>query len=128
MRTFAAEAARLGARKAIAERLVEGRALPGFGHLLYPDGDPRALALLAPSIRRRAAPNCAKRFWRSPACAPNVDFALMAPARPCDLPPDAPFALFAVARCAGWIAHAIEQVQTGTSSARAPATSARRSV
>ena len=28
------------------------------------------------------------------------------------LPPDAPFALFAVARCAGWIAHAMEQGQT----------------
>ena len=28
------------------------------------------------------------------------------------LPQDAPFALFAVARCAGWIAHAIEQGQT----------------
>ncbi len=28
-------------------------------------------------------------------------------------PADAPFALFATARCAGWIAHAIEQVQGG---------------
>jgi citrate synthase len=26
---------------------------------------------------------------------------------------DAPFALFAVARTAGWLAHAVEQVQTG---------------
>jgi len=29
------------------------------------------------------------------------------------LPDDAPFMLFAVARCAGWIAHALEQMQTG---------------
>jgi citrate synthase len=29
------------------------------------------------------------------------------------LPVDAPFALFAVARTAGWLAHAVEQVQTG---------------
>ena len=29
------------------------------------------------------------------------------------LPDDAPFALFATARCAGWIAHAIEQGQSG---------------
>jgi citrate synthase len=29
------------------------------------------------------------------------------------LPEDAPFALFAVARCAGWTAHALEQISTG---------------
>ena len=46
VRTFAAEAAQLGPRQAIANRLVEDRALPGFGHPLYPDGDPRAAALL----------------------------------------------------------------------------------
>ena len=34
-------------------------------------------------------------------------------ARALRLPDDAPFALFAVARCAGWIAHAIEQGQGG---------------
>ena len=42
-----------------------------------------------------------------------MDFALVALAERLALPQDAPFALFAVARCAGWIAHAIEQVQTG---------------
>jgi citrate synthase len=30
------------------------------------------------------------------------------------LPDEAPFALFAVARCAGWIAHALEQGQADT--------------
>ena len=46
--------------------------------------------------------------------APNVDFALMAACEALNLPRDAPFALFAVARCAGWIAHAIEQGQADT--------------
>jgi citrate synthase len=45
---------------------------------------------------------------------PNVDFALIAACETLKLPPDAPFALFAVARCAGWIAHAIEQGQADT--------------
>ena len=44
---------------------------------------------------------------------PNVDFALVALSERLKLTADAPFALFAVARCAGWIAHAIEQVQGG---------------
>jgi citrate synthase len=44
----------------------------------------------------------------------NVDFALMALARALDLPPDAPFALFAVARSAGWSAHAMEQIARGS--------------
>ena len=44
--------------------------------------------------------------------APNIDFALMAACEAMRLPADAPFGLFAVARCAGWIAHAIEQGQS----------------
>ena len=44
--------------------------------------------------------------------APNIDFALMAGCEAMGLPADAPFGLFATARCAGWIAHAIEQGQS----------------
>lgn len=113
VRTFAAEAAQLGPRAAIAARLAEDRALPGFGHPLYPDSDPRAVALLD---RFQAGPELAA-LWDAveafTGLAPNVDFALVALTDALKLPPDAPFALFAVARCAGWIAHAIEQVQAG---------------
>jgi citrate synthase len=34
--------------------------------------------------------------------------------RSLDLPSEAPFILFAVARCAGWLAHALEQVESGS--------------
>src|SRR5205814_6951514 len=44
VRAFAAEAAQLGPRQAIAARLQHDRVLPGFGHALYVDGDPRAAA------------------------------------------------------------------------------------
>ena len=43
----------------------------------------------------------------------NVDFGLAALRGALDLPEEAPFALFATARTAGWLAHAIEQVETG---------------
>jgi citrate synthase len=112
VRKFAQEALEAGPRAAIASRLTDDRALPGFGHNLYPDGDPRAAALLArftppPELVRlqAAAVEVAGQ-------APNIDFALMAAAEALKLPRDAPYALFAVARCAGWIAHAIEQGQT----------------
>lgn len=109
---FAAEAAQLGAREAIAGRLTDDRALPGFGHNLYPDGDPRAAALLD---RFALPPELAKLQAAVKAVTgldPNIDFALIAACEALRLPPDAPFALFSVARCAGWIAHAIEQGQT----------------
>lgn len=114
VRSFATEATQGGIRPVIAARLGEDRALPGFGHPLYPDHDPRAAALLdrfhlTPEMQAlRAAVEAVTGL------PPNIDFALVAMSEALSLPKDAPFALFAVARCAGWIAHAIEQGQTGT--------------
>ena len=113
VRTFAAEAAQLGPRAAIANRLIEDRALPGFGHMLYAEDDPRAAALLdrfTPPAELQALREAVQAVA---GLAPNVDFALMAASEALRLPADAPFALFSVARCAGWIAHAIEQGQSG---------------
>jgi citrate synthase len=113
IQAFAAEAAQTSPREALALRLAEDRALPGFGHQLYPDRDPRAEALLErfepiPELARLRAAVVAVTGLE-----PNVDFALVAICETLKLPREAPFALFAVARCAGWIAHAIEQNQTG---------------
>ena len=44
---------------------------------------------------------------------PNLDFALLAMSERCRLPHDAAFSLFALGRCIGWLAHAIEQAATG---------------
>ena len=107
------DAGKRGVRAVISARLAEDRALPGFGHQLYPSGDPRAAAVLdrfevpAP-LARLAADVEAFSGLR-----PNIDFALVALSDHLHLPTDAPFALFATARCAGWIAHAIEQGQSG---------------
>ncbi len=112
VKAFAAEAAQLGPREAIARRLQDDRALPGFGHPLYPDGDPRAAALLnrfQPPAELARLSDAAHAVAGLP---PNIDFVLVAACEALRLPADAPFAMFAVARCAGWIAHAIEQGQS----------------
>ncbi|WP_353939175.1 citrate/2-methylcitrate synthase [uncultured Agrobacterium sp.] len=44
---------------------------------------------------------------------PNIDFALAALAATFDLPDDAPLVIFALARTVGWLAHALEQVESG---------------
>lgn len=112
VRTFASEAASLGPARAIENRLTEDRALPGFGHPLYPDGDPRAAALLARFTMPAGLARLAEAVQRTTGLTPNIDFALVAACESLKLGEDAPFALFAVARCAGWIAHAIEQGQS----------------
>jgi citrate synthase len=93
--------------------LAEDRTLPGFGHPLYPEGDPRAAALLARTTVPRDLRRLAQEAEEITGLRPNVDFALLAMAQTLDLPEEAPFMLFAVGRCAGWIAHAIEQERTG---------------
>jgi citrate synthase len=91
----------------------EGRFVPGFGHRLYRDGDIRAAALLD---RFRLPP--AYEAFREAAEdltgeAPNTDFALAALCSAYDLPPTAPLQIFALARSVGWLAHMLEQAETG---------------
>src|SRR5262249_10508692 len=46
IRSLMDEVARTDAHMVIAGHLASGVAIPGFGHPLYPEGDPRATALL----------------------------------------------------------------------------------
>jgi citrate synthase len=104
---------RLGPREAVAALRARAQSLPGTGHQLYPDGDPRAqtiLAMLGPTPRLREA---IAILEAETGHKPNLDLALAALSRQLLLPADAPFALFATGRMAGWLAHAIEQVGSG---------------
>ncbi len=100
---------------AIANRLRRGERLPGFGHPLYPRGDPRAVLLL--EMAEASGNSKQWRLARQLAAAgaellqtrPNLDFGLVAVARAYRLPDHAPLVLFALGRTVGWIAHAIEQ-------------------
>ena len=110
---FVGEAGRIGAEPAVRARLAQGLPIPGFGHPLYPGGDPRARAVLAgfePPADFEAVREAAERLTGE---AANVDFALTALAERLGLPVDAAFLMFATARSAGWLAHALEQLQTG---------------
>ncbi|ALM84303.1 citrate/2-methylcitrate synthase [Bordetella sp. N] len=107
-----AEAARQsGAEAAVRACLSQGRPVPGFGHPLYPDGDPRAAALLATAKPPLHYRRLADYVEQSVGEIASVDYALAAGCARHGLPPDAPFVLFALGRCVGWLAHALEQAE-----------------
>ena len=109
------------ATHAINARLQRGETLPGFGHLLYPDGDPRGAALLAQLAQ--TLPNDNPVLKRVQAIVstvatltgdrPTIDFALVTLADTLGLPQDAALALFAIGRTAGWVGHVLEQYASG---------------
>jgi citrate synthase len=106
-------ARRVGADAAVRGWLQRGEPLPAFGHPLYPQGDPRAVALMRHcklSAMVQAVRIAAEDLTGEP---PNVDFALAALADAYSLPRQAPFVMFALSRSVGWIAHALEQTATG---------------
>lgn len=107
-------------RKSLSERMRRGEGIEGFGHPLYPDGDPRAELLL--TVLGEHSPKSKElAFARAFAEAghsllgerPTIDFALVALTRTLALPGDAALAIFAIGRAIGWIAHAIEQYAGG---------------
>lgn len=104
----------------VAARWERGDDLPGFGHALYPQGDPRAAELLAMLRRRHAETQELDDLDALVAHAeevsglrPNLDFALAAVCRLDALPIASALVLFAAARMAGWLAHALEQQEQG---------------
>ena len=105
------DADRSGADGALERVLAEQGEVPGFGHPLYAEGDPRAVELLrlAPSPDHddhivKLQQTCEVRLNLKP----NLDFGLAAFASRLELPPGAGAAIFALGRSIGWIAHAFE--------------------
>jgi citrate synthase len=110
-----------GPTAAVADRLRRGMRIPGFGHFLYRDGDPRADAGM--QLVRRLVHDAATRdrvrivdqvhaavTARTPAAA-NVDFSLGALTFVAGMAADAGEAIFTIGRTAGWLAHAIEEYE-----------------
>lgn len=101
---------------ALKARLKRGDQIPGFGHPLYPEGDPRGRALLA--LAQEARPNStavhlahtiAQTTHDLVGLLPTLDFGLVTLSLALQLPPGSPLALFAIGRTTGWIGHALEQ-------------------
>lgn len=101
---------RLGEDRVVTHYLSSGLALPGFGHHLYPDGDPRASALLGQFEPPRVIADFIESVTRLTGLPPNIDVALAALGAHLRLPADAVFALFATARSVGLLAHSLEQL------------------
>ncbi len=104
----------------VGSRWKRGKELPGFGHALYPAGDPRATELLALLRQARAGSPALEVADAVLAAAqahgghrPNVDFALAAICQVHGLPAEPALAMFATGRLAGWLAHALEQQAQG---------------
>lgn len=100
--------------RAVASRLARGEDLPGFGHPLYPDGDPRTPPLLELARRfggrrLRGIDRLIDAVERATDQRPNLDLGLLALCRAADWPAEIGSALFALGRSAGWVAHALEQ-------------------
>ena len=114
---------------ALATQLRSGSGVPGFGHVVYTERDPRAEELLRllrdpdhganPAVVAAAAvviEEVGDRFDTFP----NSDFALAAFTCAYDLAPDTPEMLFAFARIAGWTAHALEEYEESPLRFRVP--------
>ncbi len=116
------------ARPWLEAALARGDRLMGFGHRIYRVRDPRADALKAATLRLGAMAGGRLALAEAVEAAALAVLKERKPSRPLDVnvefytallleavgfPPDAFTCVFAMARMAGWIAHAREQALTG---------------
>ncbi len=108
--------------RVVHERARRGEPVPGFGHFIYrkTGGDPRAKALLeiawelaadSEEVDRVTALVTAMEAAERP--QPNVDAAAVGLRAALGLPAGAVAGIFSVGRSAGWVAHILEQYESG---------------
>jgi citrate synthase len=109
------------AARVVGDLLRRGERIPGFGHFVYRGSDPRAVLLMdfvrqaaAGSQRLAVADAVIAEARRRSLPEPNIDFALAALASVAGMIPGGGEAVFAIARTAGWVAHALEEYERGT--------------
>ena len=108
----------------IEQKLASGGRLMGFGHRVFRHGDPRAAALkraleqlgpeagrlaFAAEVERRVADVFARLKPGRATLKPNVEINAALLLDAVGIPRAAFTPVFAAARCAGWLAHAMEQ-------------------
>jgi citrate synthase len=108
------------AERVVHERGRRGESIDGFGHPIYPTGDPRAHVLLelATSLggdrpRVQTCIELVEVVKRGEGGGPTLEMGLVALAEALDLPSGSASGIFAVGRCAGWVAHVLEHYEAG---------------
>ena len=102
----------------VRERVAQGERFAGFGHPIYKYGDARAVSLLekltAAGADERLTIEVPRRIAEAIGVAVNIDYALAVMRRTLGMPKASETAFFAISRTAGWIAHASEQLASGS--------------
>jgi citrate synthase len=104
---------------ALMRRLDRGEGLPGFNHMSYPGGDPRARMLLAECAKIAGTKasdlteKLAPAVERLTGWKPSIDFALVSLRRALGAPADAALCLQMAGRGIGVLAHILEQRRSG---------------
>jgi citrate synthase len=100
----------------VARSLRERGVVAGFGHFLYPEGDPRADVVLEALWRRRGTTRLRRRVDALAALVaertgslPNIDLASAAVLHALGLPAESGEVVFQVARSVGVAAHVVEE-------------------
>ena len=100
----------------VRERVALGERFPGFGHMVYVHGDPRAQSLLEAlktlGADKRLTTEIPARIAEATGTFANIDYVQAVMRRFLDLPPGSETTLFAISRVAGWVAHASEQLES----------------
>lgn len=104
---------RMGAEHVVDHHLKSAIPIPGFGHHLYPEGDPRAASLLARLDPPAELAHFVDKVTTLTGQRPTIDVALAMLSVQLQLPRDAAFGLFSIARSVGLLAHCIEQLRVG---------------
>jgi citrate synthase len=107
-------------KRVLRSYLAQGTQVPGFGHRLYPTGDPRCRALLTlaedtgrGARRLEALRALVEVMHDERQLLPNLDLGLVALSLALDLRPCSTSSVFAIGRIAGFIAHILEQRAQG---------------
>jgi citrate synthase len=101
-----------GAARIVHDKLLAKEPVTaGFGHPVHRHGDPRAAPLIDAvyAFATRDDHDLIENARRQAPAPPNSDLALGALTYAARMPAEAAVALFAIARTAGWIAHAAEE-------------------
>ncbi len=117
---LAAIGSKARAARTLNEWLARGEQVPGFGHPLYPAGDPRG-ALFIELAREHGARNepaktafaLLEAMQRGGHPEPTLDAGLVTLCHCLELPRGSAAILFALGRTAGWVAHTLEQRAAG---------------